>query len=34
MGAVIDFAPPDHINRHQLWDRFERADLFDQYHDL
>jgi hypothetical protein len=34
MGTVIDFAPHDHIDRHQLWDRFERADLFEQYLDL
>ena len=34
MGTVIDFARHDHIDRHQLWDRFERADLFDQYLDL
>ena len=34
MGTVIDFAHHDHIDRHQLWDRFERADLFDQYLDL
>jgi hypothetical protein len=34
MGTVIDFAHHDHIDRHQLWDRFERADLFEQYLDL
>lgn len=34
MGTVIDFAQHDHIDRHQLWDRFERADLFEQYLDL
>jgi hypothetical protein len=34
MGTVIDFAQHDHLDRHQLWDRFERADLFDQYLDL
>jgi Family of unknown function (DUF6399) len=33
MGTVIDFAQHDHIDRHQLWDRFERADLFEQYLD-
>ena len=26
MSTVIDFPPRDHCNRHQLWDRFERAD--------
>jgi hypothetical protein len=34
MGTVIDFANHDHIDRHQLWDRFERADFFEQYLDL
>jgi hypothetical protein len=34
MGTVIDFAHHDHIDRHQLWDRFERAALFEQYLDL
>lgn len=34
MGTVIDFAHHDHTDRHQLWDRFERADLFEQYLDL
>ena len=34
MGTVIDFAHHDHIDRHQLWDRFERAELFEQYLDL
>jgi hypothetical protein len=34
MGTVIDFTQHDHINRHQLWDRFERADLFEHYLDL
>jgi hypothetical protein len=34
MGTVIDFAYHDQINRHQLWDRFERADLLEQYLDL
>lgn len=34
MDTVIDFAPHDPIDRHQLWDRFERADLFEQYLDL
>ena len=34
MGTVIDFAHHDHSDRHQLWNRFERADLFEQYLDL
>ena len=34
MGTVIDFAHHDHTDRHQLWDRFERADLFEHYLDL
>ena len=34
MGTVIDFAHHDHSDRHQLWDRFERADLFEHYLDL
>ena len=34
MGTVIDFAHHDHIDRHLLWERFERADLFEQYLDL
>lgn len=34
MGTVIDFAHHDHIDRHQLWDRFERAELFEHYLDL
>ena len=34
MGTVIDFTHHDHTDRHQLWDRFERADLFEQYLDL
>jgi Family of unknown function (DUF6399) len=34
MGTVIDFAYHDQINRHQLWDRFERADLLEHYLDL
>lgn len=34
MGTVIDFTPHDHTDRHQLWDRFERADLFEQYLNL
>lgn len=34
MDTVIDFARYDHNDRHQLWDRFERADLFEHYLDL
>jgi hypothetical protein len=34
MDTVLDFAHHDHIDRHQLWDRFERADLFEHYLDL
>jgi hypothetical protein len=38
MSTVIDFPSRDnfdrHFDRHQLWDRFERADLFEQYLDL
>jgi hypothetical protein len=38
MSTVIDFPQRDnvdrHVDRHQLWDRFERADLFEHYRDL
>ncbi len=34
MSTVIDFPYRDNVDRHQLWDRFERADLFEQYLDL
>jgi hypothetical protein len=34
MSTVIDFPYRDNFDRHQLWDRFERADLFKQYLDL
>jgi hypothetical protein len=38
MSAVIDFPYRDHVDRHsdrhQLWDRFERADLFEHSLDL
>ena len=34
MSTVIDFPYRDNFDRHQLWDRFERADLFEQYLDL
>ena len=29
MSTVIDFPYGDNVDRHQLWDRFERADLFE-----
>ena len=31
MSTVIDFPYCDNFDRHQLWDRFERADLFEHY---
>ena len=31
MSTVIDFPPDDNFDRHQLWDRFERAGLFERY---
>lgn len=34
MSTVIDFPYRDNFDRHQLWDRFARADLFKQYLDL
>jgi hypothetical protein len=34
MSTVIDFPHRHNFDRHQLWDRFERADLLDQYLDL
>ncbi len=34
MSTVIDFPYRDNFDRHPLWDRFERADLFEQYLDL
>jgi hypothetical protein len=34
MSTVIDFPHCDNFDRHQLWDRFERADLFEYYLDL
>jgi len=38
MSTGIDFPYRDNFdrysNRHQLWDRFERADLFEHYLDL
>ena len=34
MSTIIDFPHRDNCARHQLWDRFERADRFEQYLDL
>jgi len=34
MSIVIDVPYRDNFDRHQLWDRFERADLFEHYLDL
>jgi hypothetical protein len=34
MNTVIDFPQRTNFDRHQLWDRFERADVFEQYLDL
>jgi hypothetical protein len=34
MSIVIDLPHRDTFDRHQLWDRFERADLFEHYLDL
>ena len=34
MSTVIDFPHRDHCDRYQLWDRFERADLFEPYLEL
>jgi hypothetical protein len=34
MSTGIDFAPHDPIDRHQFWDRFERADVFEHSLDL
>jgi Family of unknown function (DUF6399) len=34
MSTVLDFPPRDKFDRHQLWNRFERATLFTQYLDL
>jgi hypothetical protein len=31
MSTVIDFPSCDNFDRHQLWDRFERADLCEHY---
>jgi hypothetical protein len=34
MNTVIDFPQRHNFDRHQLWDRCERADVFEQYLDL
>jgi len=34
MSTVIDFPHRHNFDRYQLWDRFERVDLFKQYLDL
>jgi hypothetical protein len=34
MRTVIDFSYRGYTDRHDLWDRFERAELFQQYLDL
>src|SRR5262245_24857193 len=34
MSTVIDLPHRHNFDRHQLWDRFERADLFEHYLDL
>ena len=34
MGTVIDAQPRGHIDRHQRWERLQRAELLGQYHDL
>jgi hypothetical protein len=31
MSTVIDVPPRDNVDRHQRWDRFERADLLEHY---
>jgi hypothetical protein len=31
MSTVLDLPYRDNFDRHQLWDRFERADLFEHY---
>jgi hypothetical protein len=31
MSTVIDLPQRDNFDRHRLWDRFEPADLFEQY---
>jgi hypothetical protein len=34
VSTVIDFSHRDNCDRYQLWDRFERADLFEPYLEL
>lgn len=34
MSTVSDFSHRDNVDRHQRWDRFKRADLFEQYLEL
>lgn len=34
MSTVVDFPHRDNIDRHQRWDRFDRADLFERYREL
>src|SRR5215471_8758248 len=34
VSTGIDFPHRHNFDRHQLWDRFERADLFEHYRDL
>ena len=34
MGTVIQYKQPGNEDRHQRWERIERADLFEQYRDL
>jgi hypothetical protein len=34
MSTVIDFASHDHVNHHQRWNRFDRADRFAHYLEL
>jgi hypothetical protein len=33
MSTVIDFPHRNNFNRHQLWNRFERANVFEHYLD-
>ena len=34
MGTVIQDMPPINLGSQPRWDRFERADLFEQYREL
>ena len=34
MGTVIQYPQRSNEDRHQRWDRLERAELFEQYRDL